>query len=168
MKSQNSQVPRRNKVRNFSQKLGFLSQVMNALGAPRDPRRTAEHPSRGNSEHGDPLIPCERLNGLFNAHLRQLPPPETFLQSGKRVKRCRYRTLVSVLSIDSPDIVRSRIHDSTGAALSIAATVSSFSKKRNRRNVAAGIVASPSEVSLFPVDRQMPLPIVCWISTSQR
>lgn len=58
----------------------------------------------------DPLIPWERLNGLFNAHLQQ-PQPETFLQPGKRVKRCRYRTPVSVRSIDSPDIIERSFTD---------------------------------------------------------
>lgn len=32
----------------------------------------------------DPLTPCKRLNGLFNAHTQER---ETFLYSGKRVER---------------------------------------------------------------------------------
>lgn len=79
------------------------------------------------------LYSCERLNGLFNAHSRRNRRRRRpfYTRDTARQTLCRYWTLarVSVRSIDSRDIVRSRIGDSTVAALSIAATVSSFSKK---------------------------------------
>ena len=84
---------------------------------------------------------CERLNGLFNAHLRQPPPPERPFysrESASNVVVIEHSASVCPFllarSIDSPDIVRSRIDDSTVPALSIAATVFFLfqEEKRNR------------------------------------
>lgn len=57
----------------------------------------------------DPLTPCKRLNGLFNAHPEETCQRPFYSRESTSSSRRRYRTVVSAASIDSRDIARRRI-----------------------------------------------------------
>ena len=120
-------------------------------------RAFAEHPPRGNSGAWRPAYTsCERLNGLFNAHLRQPPPPyRPFYsrESASNVVVIEHSASVCPIdrSIDRFARYRAfvdRRHSTLLPPFRSLPRFSSFSKKRNEtaraRSLTRYIMAFPS------------------------